>query len=399
MTYNVLLTYGWVRSSYAVLRNLSSHGINVYVSDESYIGMSQFSKFSCGFVKYHSFYKNEKKFIEDIIKICNEKSINLIFPIHNETHIFSKNKQKFQNLSHDFFPIYEKAKIFENKSKAYDLVKKFGVSIPERIKYKSIKELEIKISKTQINKFVVKLLKGNSSKGVFVENSKKSVIRRVINLIKNYELPISRYPQIEEFVSGEGWGNSVLYWKGKKIASFSHKRLREKISFGGTSTYRSSEKNSKIEIASDIIFSKIKWHGLAMSEFKVCSKTGKIWFIEINPRVWGSISLAINSGVEFPYLAYLCAQGKIKEALRYSKTSKIISQHKSKWLFGEFFLLVKFLFQLKIVRVLVIIRDKADSYDDFYKDDKLIFIGQILRYIRNSIIKLSLNPSEKGMFK
>jgi hypothetical protein len=70
---DVLLTYGWVRSSYGALRNLHNHGIKVDTADSSYIGMCQFSRFSNGFNKYVSHYINEERFISDIEEICKRK--------------------------------------------------------------------------------------------------------------------------------------------------------------------------------------------------------------------------------------------------------------------------------------------------------------------------------------
>ena len=35
----VLLTYGWVRASYAALRNLTDHGVEVWASDAFRTGM------------------------------------------------------------------------------------------------------------------------------------------------------------------------------------------------------------------------------------------------------------------------------------------------------------------------------------------------------------------------
>ena len=122
----------------------------------------------------------------------------------------------------------------------------------------------------------------------------------VTELIEKYKLTPSRYPQIEEYVNGEGYGCSVLYSKGKFITHFTHRRLRDKIETGGTSTYREAAVHKGIEAATKAIFNSLGWNGLAMCEFKVCPDTGRFWFIEINPRMWGSISLAIESGVQFP---------------------------------------------------------------------------------------------------
>ena len=62
----------------------------------------------------------------------------------------------------------------------------------------------------------------------------------------------------------------MLYWHGCRVASFTHRRVREKIATGGTSTLREAVANAAIEQAAQRIFDAIGWHGLAMSEWKVC---------------------------------------------------------------------------------------------------------------------------------
>ena len=68
---DVLLTYGWIRSSYSALRNLKKHSVSVTVSDSKKIGMCQFSKLSDGFERYTSHYSDEDKFISDLVNICS----------------------------------------------------------------------------------------------------------------------------------------------------------------------------------------------------------------------------------------------------------------------------------------------------------------------------------------
>jgi predicted ATP-grasp superfamily ATP-dependent carboligase len=41
-----------------------------------------------------------------------------------------------------------------------------------------------------------------------------------------------------------------------------------------------------------------------MVEFKKDQRDGRFKLMEINPRFWGSLNLAIQSGVDFPYLFY-----------------------------------------------------------------------------------------------
>jgi biotin carboxylase len=45
-----------------------------------------------------------------------------------------------------------------------------------------------------------------------------------------------------------------------------------------------------------------------MVEFKI-SSSGRPYLLEVNPRFWGSLQLAIDAGVDFPWLLYKLAAG------------------------------------------------------------------------------------------
>jgi protein-tyrosine-phosphatase len=53
----------------------------------------------------------------------------------------------------------------------------------------------------------------------------------------------------------------------------------------------------------------LKWHGVAMVEFKMDDR-GQYWLMEINPRLWGSLALSIDAGIDFPsgLLQIACGQ-------------------------------------------------------------------------------------------
>jgi predicted ATP-grasp superfamily ATP-dependent carboligase len=46
----------------------------------------------------------------------------------------------------------------------------------------------------------------------------------------------------------------------------------------------------------------VRWRGVAMVEFKRCARTGRAALMEVNGRLWGSLQLAVASGVNFPDL-------------------------------------------------------------------------------------------------
>ena len=395
---DVLITYGWVRSSYSALRNLSRHGISVTASDTGSLGMCQFSRLSSGFKKYRSHYQSEAQFISDILEICSDQDIKLIFPSHNETEIIARHRDKFDSSLVALIPDEAQCRIFNNKSDAYDLADNLGIPVAERISYSDPTKIAKILNKAGLKKTVIKLLTGNSGKGVFYGENAEHTQSIVEQLVEQYELDEKRFPQVERYVEGEGYGCSVLYWKGEHIAQFTHKRLRDKIVTGGTSTFREVSVHEGIEAATKVIFDAIGWNGLAMCEFKVCPKTGAFWFIEVNPRLWGSISLAIESGVEFPYLAWLCASKGPLDAIKYHANTKIAGKWKARWLLGDVFLVCGHLSKLNFKAAWGILgEDRANSIDDFFWDDPLVFLGEVLAYLKATISKRSTNPSEKGM--
>ena len=45
----------------------------------------------------------------------------------------------------------------------------------------------------------------------------------------------------------------------------------------------------------------------------------------------------------------------------------------------------------------IVREEKADSIDDFFWDDPLVFLGEVLAYLKTTLIKRSINPAEEGM--
>lgn len=115
---------------------------------------------------------------------------------------------------------------------------------------------------------------------------------------------------IQEVFTGIGTGVEVLAHEGEILAIFQHMRVHEPIG-GGASSYRKSVPiNQELQIATEDMIAALKYTGVAMVEFKIDPDSGDWIFIEINGRFWGSLPLAVASGVDFPrYLFELLVDG------------------------------------------------------------------------------------------
>lgn len=67
------------------------------------------------------------------------------------------------------------------------------------------------------------------------------------------------------------------------------------------------------------LLSSLKWIGIAMVEWKIDANDGLPYLLEINPRFWGGLELAIRSGVDFPMMYYqACLDQPVKFEPKYS---------------------------------------------------------------------------------
>lgn len=108
---------------------------------------------------------------------------------------------------------------------------------------------------------------------------------------------------VQERVQGPGLGGFFLAVDGEVVASSAHQRLREKPPTGGVSVLRESVPlRTDLRRHSEALLAHYGWTGVAMVEFKEDARTGTPYLMEINGRFWGSLQLAIDSGVDFPRL-------------------------------------------------------------------------------------------------
>lgn len=120
--------------------------------------------------------------------------------------------------------------------------------------------------------------------------------------------PGSAYAQVpvllQQRVEGLGVGVFALCSDGEPAALFAHRRLLEKPPSGGVSVLSESLPLERAPIAEALrLLRALRWQGAAMLEFKL-DREGLPHLLEINPRFWGSLQLAIDSGRDFPALLY-----------------------------------------------------------------------------------------------
>jgi predicted ATP-grasp superfamily ATP-dependent carboligase len=113
------------------------------------------------------------------------------------------------------------------------------------------------------------------------------------------------YPLIQRYYEGHGLGIETCIYRGEPLAVFQHRRIREYPVNGGPSVYRRSERpDDELERWSLQLLQAMQWDGVAMVEYRYDPVSRSAVLMEVNGRFWGSLPLAVHSGVNFPYLLY-----------------------------------------------------------------------------------------------
>ena len=126
-----------------------------------------------------------------------------------------------------------------------------------------------------------------------------------------YDLPI-----VQTFIPGYGCGFFALYQNGVCKRVFMHRRIREYPPSGGGSCCAESFYDPALKEAGTKLLDALNWHGVAMVEFRYDPGQKKYTLLEVNPKFWGSLDLALAAGADFPRYLSEMASG---ENLSYSE--------------------------------------------------------------------------------
>jgi carbamoylphosphate synthase large subunit len=193
-----------------------------------------------------------------------------------------------------------------DKFKTWQLARESGVPAPETALVSGEQDLGLPAAYP----LVMKSLRSK----IVVDGELRTVAAEIIRDQDAYKKQIEQWLPftsilLQEYVVGRGVGAEFLFDRGKKVWHFVHERVHEFPLSGGASSYRRSVAPMPALLAdAESILTSLEWHGVAMVEFRVDPR-GKHWLIEINPRLWGSLALAIDAGVDFPLGLWLLAQG------------------------------------------------------------------------------------------
>lgn len=305
----VLVTDGEQRAALAVVRSLGRAGYDVYSCAARAGSISAASRHCRGSGITADPLKAPELYATTIREWCRRWGIDVLLPI-TEASITAllPEMEEFHGVRIPL-PSCASFDAISNKAGLMRVAGRYGLNVPRQTEVGSRAELaDLDVSKLEFPLVIkpARSVVGDSS-------GRRSVVVRYAGSAAELhehvrDLSDAAYPLLlQQRIVGRGLGIMVLLWEGSVRAVFAHRRLREKPPSGGVSVY--SESTAADPALVDRVIALLRahgWSGAAMAEFKVDASTGQAYLMEINGRFWGSLQLAIDSGVDFPRLLLEC---------------------------------------------------------------------------------------------
>jgi len=305
MMIKVLITDGTYKNSLATLRSLGrkNYWVDVTTSYPRYFSLCSYSKYHKKIFRITSSLDDTDSYAEELIKIIEKEKHNVFIPVGLKSYLaVARYKKDFESLTGVLVPDWKEMIIASNKDKTMNFAKKIGIPTPATHIIDDEKEID------EITKFPVVIKSSDeASKSIRYCNNKTELITRYQELKKTAKTKIIA----QEYIKGFGCGFYGVYKNGKLIAHFLHKRIKEFPITGGPSAVAEAYYDEKLYMYGKKLCDSLRWNGPIMAEFKYDAEENDYKLIEVNPKLWGSLDLTIQAGVDIPkILVDLILNGK-----------------------------------------------------------------------------------------
>lgn len=308
----ILVTDAGRGSAIAVIRSLGRRGHAVVAADADPRSPGFRSRYVSGTLVYPAPEASPLEAVSVLLEGARCERIDLIVPVTDEIILpLSEQRDQFRDVAALAMPEAEALARAADKIETYELGLRLGVPVPRGEVVSSPDEalvaakalgwpvvLKPRVSRLFRDGAVEKL-------GVRYAGGPDEVEAHAV------ELTAKGRVLVQEWLPGQGHGVELLVDRGETVAAFQHRRLHEVPITGGASSLRES-----VPLARDLLahaaclLAELRWTGLAMVEFRVGESGATL--MEVNGRIWGSLPLAVKSGVDFPaLLVELLLDGKV----------------------------------------------------------------------------------------
>jgi predicted ATP-grasp superfamily ATP-dependent carboligase len=308
----ILIPEPQTRNVLAAVRSLGRAGHSVVLAIPRKEG-KQASSLRCGSrylnkaLNVLSPHVSPEGFFRDILNVIKHEEIDVLLPFTHST-VLPVSYYRDELVKHTSLPIidYSTLRYAHDKLETLKLAQSLGISTPVTFHPKSNDELRA------LKPYIPYpcLVKARQGCGI---GTTIQFAQDFQHLVAGYETihnqesnpPINAYalPMIQEYVPGQIYDAVFLYGNGSCKAALAQERFITYPIQGGPGAVNQTTHDPELLALGQRLLDALGWHGPAQVEFKLDPRDGEYKLMEINPKFWGTLPLAMVAGIDFAEMA------------------------------------------------------------------------------------------------
>ncbi len=311
---DVLLLEGHYRQALACMRTYGRLGLRVgaVVGESNAWQASSLKSRWCSLSAIVPDERQAEAFASALLALLDEYPVGMLLPSHDGT-VAALRTRRTDFERRTALPLASEAAldIAISKARTLALAKELGIAIPRSIPVtdladlpEALNDLGCPVVIKPVHSWVERDTIGtrlHSSVALTVDEAKKGL---------DHVLAAGGQAVLQEWLPGRREAVSLFYVRNRFWARFAQVSYREFPPLGGVSVLcESIPLLPGITEDAESLVRAMDLEGCSMVEFRR-DREGRPVLMEVNPRMAGSVALAISAGVNFPHLLYTWAMGE-----------------------------------------------------------------------------------------
>ncbi len=292
----VIITDIKYRMAISPIRELGKKGYEIIATEFDNVKEQERLGFFSKYVRQRELL-SEDNFCENIEDICKNERPVLITGNRKSLMEVIYNNERLSKCCDFLVPTEESINLADDKNTICQIAKKIGVPVPNTTslsEHESIEEMAEDVRFPCIIKYRNGEAMGKKPQDRYkIVNDRNEFIEAYQKMHSVDENPIA-----SDYINGHDIGVAVVMDKNSEPVSFlCYESLREFPIKGGPTCYARTVFSRKLLEYSVKLLKEIKFTGIAMLDFKGTLENP--YFLEINPRIWGSAAITYLSKSSF----------------------------------------------------------------------------------------------------
>ncbi len=305
-----VLVLGWIpRIVVPIARSLHRNGVPVDVVDFNLASRIR-SRAIRDFRRIPRPDLDPAQFVQQLQTFIRHGRHDMVVPADDQALVaIAEHYDEFKDLAYIACPPPEITALVLDKNSTLEIAQRCGIRVPHtRVISNSAQLVEL------VDSLPFPWVLKPGAKEARIEEAKTYTLASAGELMARFPTAREFTPPLllQEYCPGEGVGVEMLMHNGECRAVFQHRRLQEFPYTGGFSVTAVAELPDPVLVENSLaLLRTLGWEGPAMVEFKVNPSDGSAVLMEVNGRYWGTISLPISAGIDFPLYHWQLRHGEV----------------------------------------------------------------------------------------